>query len=454
MITDIQLLKAVRESAIPLDGGAKDYDPLLDAIGDCRFVLLGEATHGTQDFYRERAEITKRLIEECGFVAVGVEGDWPDAYRVNRFAHGRGSDRSAAQALDGFKRFPAWMWRNTVVEEFVEWLRDHNDGLARSAPGVGFFGLDLYSLSSSMTEVIEYLAQVDPQAAHRARDRYACFDHFGANTRAYGYATSLGIAKSCEDEAIQQLQEMRRLAQVITDDDEKDAEDELFQAQCNAMVVRDAEEYYRAMFRGHVLSWNLRDQHMVEMIEALDKHLSRRWGNPKMVIWAHNSHLGDASATEMSQRGEWNVGSLMRKKYGRQAFLVGFTTHSGTVTAASDWGAPEERKTVRPALPESYEALFHRVELERFLLRPRVEHSTKAVLGPPKLERAIGVVYLPETERASHYFMASLANQFDAILHFDETSAVEPLEFSGGSPWEGRTSRLPTEILTTSALST
>jgi erythromycin esterase-like protein len=424
MVTDIQTLKAVRESAIALEENGEEYDRLIEAIGDCRLVLLGEATHGTQDFYRERAEITKRLITQKGFAAVAVEADWPDAYRANRFVQGETDDGSAEEALRGFERFPSWMWRNRVVEEFLEWLADFNAKRRSEAGGVGFFGLDLYSLNASMAEVIRYLEKHDPQAAHRARDRYGCFDHYSGNIRAYGYASSLGMSPSCETAVVEQLIEMKRSAVPHLDGDE------LFYAQQNALLVRNAEQYYRSMFRGRVLSWNLRDQHMVEVLQALEKHLSERWPSPRIVVWAHNSHLGDAGATEMSQRGEWNVGQLVRKKYGAGAFLVGFTTHTGAVTAASDWDAPAETKTVRPSLPESYESLFHRVGLERFLLVLRGENRVRAALGPPKLERAIGVIYLPESERISHYFMASLANQFDAVLHFDETAALEPLEGS------------------------
>lgn len=425
--------QAVRGAAHPLVGAAEDDDPLLERIGDARFVLLGEATHGTHEFYRERARITKQLIRERGFTAVAVEADWPDAYRVNRYARGRGDDAEAIDALAGFRRFPAWMWRNADVLDFVGWLRDHNDSAGPGTPQVGFYGLDLYSLHASMEAVIAYLDTVDPGAAERARARYACFDLYGDDTQAYGFATALGLGQSCENEVITQLVELRRGAAEHALRDGRIAEDDYFYAEQNARLVRDAERYYRTMYHGEVSSWNLRDRHMAETLDALVGFLGRRGPAAKVVVWAHNSHLGDARATQMGARGEWNVGQLVRERYGRDAVLVGFTTYEGTVTAASNWGAPAERKRVRPALPDSYEALFHDAGPERFLLTWR-EGDRAAALRQPRLERAIGVIYRPETERASHYFPARLPAQFDAVLHFDRTQAVEPLERTAA--WE------------------
>jgi erythromycin esterase-like protein len=349
----------VRKAARPLTGAAGDYDPLMDLIGDARFVLLGEASHGTHEFYRERAQVTKRLIEEKGFTAVAVEADWPDAYRINRYVRGAGDDVDAEEALSDFRRFPRWMWRNTDVVEFVEWLRAHNNALSQSAGKTGFYGLDLYSLHASMKAVIQYLERVDPDAAKRARARYACFDHFGPDPQVYGFIAASDRSKSCRDEVVSQLVELRRRAAEYGRRDGGIAEDELFYAEQNARLVKNAEEYYRSMFFEEVSSWNLRDSHMVETLDALAAHLGRQDGQAKIVVWAHNSHLGDARATEMGQRGELNIGQLVREKYGRDAVLVGFTTHHGTVTAASDWGGVAERKRVRPALPGSCEALFH-----------------------------------------------------------------------------------------------
>jgi erythromycin esterase-like protein len=423
------LSNAVREAAHPLTGGARDYDPLIGLVGGARFVLLGEASHGTHEFYRERAQITKRLIKEKGFAAVAVEADWPDAHRVNRYVRGRGEDAGAADALAGFKRFPQWMWRNADVLDFVGWLREHNDALPSGAAKVGFYGLDLYSLHASIESVLGYLDKIDPEAARAARRRYSCFDHFGEDTQAYGYAAGFGLTESCEDEVVGQLVELRRRAAEYASRDGRVAEDEFFTAEQNARLVKNAEEYYRSMFRGRVSSWNLRDRHMAETLHALAAHLERRGaGAAKVVVWEHNSHLGDARATQMGEAGEWNVGQLVREKYGDDSVLVGFSTYAGTVTASSDWDAPAERKRVRPALKESYEALFHDAGVPRFLLDLRGGGPAVAGLEEPRLERAIGVIYRPETERQSHYFYARLPRQFDAVIHFDETRAVEPLE--------------------------
>jgi erythromycin esterase-like protein len=434
LVSDDPLALAVRRSARPLAGTARDYDPLMELVGDARLVLLGEASHGTHEFYRERAEITKRLIEEKGFAAVAVEADWPDAYRVNRYVQGANDDFDAIEALADFRRFPTWMWRNTEVVEFVEWLRAHNDALPQDAAKVGFYGLDLYSLRASMKAVLQFLEKVDPEAARRARERYACFDQFGEDTQVYGFVAGTGITKSCEEEVVSQLVELQRRAAEYARRDSRIAEDEVFYAEQNARLVKNAEAYYRSMFLEEVSSWNLRDRHMVETLEALLAHLERRRGRARIAVWAHNSHLGDARATEMSRRGELNVGQLVREKYGQGAVGIGFTTHHGTVTAASEWDAPAERKRVRPALAGSYEALFHAARPGRFLLTWRDGHPATEGLRESRLERAIGVIYRPETERMSHYFGARLPDQFDAVLHFDETRAVEPLEVT--AEWE------------------
>jgi erythromycin esterase-like protein len=419
---------AVRASAHPLAGEERDYDPLLKVVGAARFCLLGEATHGTHEFYRERAEITKRLITEQGFTAVAVEADWPDAFRVNRYVRGLSDDKDANAALGGFRRFPTWMWRNTVVLDFVEWLRAYNDALSAERQRVGFYGLDLYSLYTSIEAVLGYLEKIDPEAAKRARYRYSCFEHFGENTQAYGYAASFGMAEPCAREVVTQLVELRRRAADYASRDGRVAQDEFFFAEQNARLVKNAEEYYRTMFRGRVESWNLRDRHMAETLDALVAHLNAQGSQAKVAVWEHNSHLGDARATYMADYGELNVGQLVRERYGREAVLVGFTTYTGTVTAASDWDEPAERKRVRPALSGSYEALFHGVGVPKFLLTLRDGGPAVSALRGPRLERAIGVIYLPQTERQSHYFDARLADQFDAVIHFDETRALEPLE--------------------------
>ncbi len=422
-----ELITAVRAAAHPLTGAPNDYAPLLELIGDARCVLLGEASHGTHDFYQERAEITRQLITHKGFTAVAVEADWPDAYRVNCYVRGTGDAQNAGEALGGFTRFPAWMWRNTVVRDFVEWLREHNSSSQAGAPRVGFYGLDLYSLHSSIDAVIGYLDKVDPEAAQRARYRYGCFDHHGEDPQAYGYAASFNLTESCQREVLTQLQELQHSAAAYTNRDGAMAEDEFFYAEQNARLAKNAEDYYRTMFEGRVSSWNVRDCHMAETLDALLAHLDRHGHRNKVVLWAHNSHLGDARATEMGEMGELNVGQLVRERYGDEAFLVGFSTYTGTVTAASDWGGPAELKRVRPGLPGSYEALFHEAGLPRFLL-PLHDRRVEEPLRQRRLERAIGVIYRPETERMSHYFHARLPDQFDAMLHFDQTRAVEPLE--------------------------
>lgn len=424
-----------RSSAHPLrEGEISDYDPLLDLVGDARFVLLGEASHGTHEFYRERAQITKRLIRGKGFSAVAVEADFPDANRINRFVRGMGDDIDAIDSLGGFKRFPAWMWRNADVLDFVGWLRAHNDDQPDAQSKAGFYGLDLYSMNSSMDAVLSYLDKIDPAAAKRARERYACFDSFGGDSQKYGFETAMGHGYSCEDAVVSQFVELYSRAAELARLDGRVAADDFFIAEQNARLVKNAEQYYRTMYRSDVSSWNLRDSHMVETLVELDRHLAIKGRPPKIVVWEHNSHLGDARATAMSRRGEWNVGQLVRQHFADEVVLVGFTTYHGTVTASSDWGGQAERKRVRRALHGSFEALFHEVGLKRFLLLLREESQLKAALRQPLLERAIGVIYRPETERLSHYFHARLSDQFDAVIHFDETRAVEPLERT--SMWE------------------
>jgi erythromycin esterase-like protein/predicted phosphoribosyltransferase len=431
---DTSLVDAVRAAAHPLAGGVRQYDPLMERIGEARFALLGEASHGTHEFYQERTEITKRLITEKGFTAVAVEADWPDAYRVNRYVRGLSHDVDAVEALADFRRFPTWMWRNTVVVEFIEWLRAYNDARSPGDAKVGFYGLDLYSLHASMKAVLRYLERVEPEAAKRARERYSCFDHFGEDTQAYGLMTRLNLSKSCEQEVLNQLVELRRRAPDYARRDGRADEDELFSAEQNARLVKNAEAYYRTMFLEEVSSWNLRDRHMAETLEELVAYLGRNGRRAKIAVWEHNSHLGDARATDMTRRGELNVGQLTREKYGDDAVLVGFSTYQGTVTAATDWGSAAERKQVRPALPGSYEAVFHATDSKCFLLTWRDNDILAASLRAPRLERAIGVIYRPETERQSHYFHARLPDQFDAVLHFDETRAVKPLETN--AEWE------------------
>ncbi len=424
----------ISEKAEALVGAPEDFDSLVDLIGDARFVLIGEASHGTHEFYRIRAQISKVLIAQRGFNAVAVEADWPDAYRVNRFVRGPSKDNDSVEALSGFQRFPQWMWRNADVLDFVGWLREHNDQQAFEDRKCGFYGLDLYSLHASIEAVLGYLSKVDPEAAKRARHHYSCFEEFGKKIETYGYATGFGMTPSCESAVIRELVALRQKEMEYLQRDGQVAADAFFCAEQNALVVRNAEEYYRNMFRREVSSWNLRDTHMMESLVRLVIHLSNQRPPAKIIVWAHNSHLGDARATQMGERGELNLGQLVREHFGKEAVSIGFTTYDGTVTAASDWDGPAERKNVRPAHPDSYEALFHEVDVPNFFLALQEDADVAAALRSARLERAIGVIYRPETELVSHYFHARLPDQFDAILHYDHTRAVEPLERT--AEWE------------------
>jgi erythromycin esterase-like protein len=433
-MTDRNIIEALAREARPFDG--TEFDDLLECIGDASIVLLGEATHGTREFYRLRAEISKRLIVEKGFDAIAVEADWPDALRVSRYVQHGGDDMTAEGALSGYKRFPQWMWRNHEVVDLVNWLRAHNAHVASTARRVGFHGLDLYSLQQSMHAVIAYLETADPEAARRARERYSCIDHMAEDPQHYGYATTFGMQEDCEKEVVRQLMELTRQADVHVRQMGGQVPDELFYAQQNARVARNAETYYRSMFQSRDESWNVRDSHMAETLEALREHIGQRTGKPgKIVVWAHNSHLGDARATEMGEHGQLNLGQLVRERYRPEdTFLLGFTTHTGTVTAATDWDGPAELKHVVPSRPDSVERLMHATSvatgLGQFLLPLRGHDSMLARLPSRYLERAIGVIYRPDTERQSHYFRADAAKQFDALVHVDRSTALQPLERS------------------------
>lgn len=420
--------RELRRAARRLAGDRHDYDSVLDRVGDARIVLLGEASHGTHEFHRERIRITKRLITERGFTAVAIEGDWPDAHRVSRYVRGAREDRDAEEALRGFRRFPTWMWRNADVLDLVGWLRAHNDGLRRTAGQVGVYGLDLYGLSASMASVIAYLDEQDPGAAARARVRYECLQPYSGEGSEYGRAVLLGVGEPCRRRVIEQLVELRRRAGEYLRHDGIAAEDEQFFAEQNAAAVADAEEYYRTMFADHAGSWNLRDRHMADTLDHLLAHLDRRGGTARAVVWAHNSHVGDARATDMAERGELNIGQVLRERHGSDVVSVGFTTYDGTVTAADAWGSPAQRMRVRRALPGSLEELLHDTGLPAFVLSPLPNGSGGGPLRESRLERAIGVIYRPRTERQSHYFSVRAALQFDAIVHIDRTRAVEPLE--------------------------
>lgn len=411
--------KLVGEAAEPLDSiDSGNIDALLDRIGDARVVLLGEATHGTSEFYRMRARITRELICRRGFTVVAVEADWPDAACLDHYARHLAGEPPPWKA---FARFPAWMWRNHEVEQFVRWLRDYNS-VEAPRRRAGFYGLDLYSLYTSIAAVLRYLDSVDPDAARVARARYGCLSPWQGDPAAYGHAVVTGRYRACEEQVVAMLRDMleKRLEYQLCDGER------YLDALQNARVVANAERYYRAMYYGSRESWNLRDQHMFETLRVL---LAFRGPEAKAVVWEHNSHVGNAAATEMGARGELNVGQLARTAFGDAAYLVGFGTDHGTVVAASDWDGPMEVKQVRPAHALSYERLCHDAEIAAFLLalrNPR-RRDVREELAAVRLERAIGVVYRPETEMASHYFQAVLPAQFDEYIWFDETHAVTPL---------------------------
>lgn len=399
---------ALRAHTRPL--GEDPPEALVERLADHSVVCLGEASHGTEDFYDIRARITERLVRDHGFTAVAIEGDWPDAARVDGWLRGD-EEGDVDLALSGFQRFPRWMWRNDVVADFLTRMREHGGDAPR------FVGLDLYSLHRSIVEVLTYLEGVDPEAADRARQRYACFDHTGIDGQRYGYAVLRG-KEPCEQGAVDQVAEIA----AWMDGREK------FDAEQNARLVADAERYYRAMYRGRDESWNLRDTHMVDTLERTRGQLRSEGRDAKVVVWAHNSHLGDARATEMAWRGELNVGQLVRERYGEDdTVLVGMTTHTGEVSAADDWDGDLQRKRVRESLQGSVERLLHDVGEERFWLDLH-DRDVHAVLDEPRLQRAIGVIYRPQTERISHYFQTRTAQQFDVLLHIDETSALTPLD--------------------------
>jgi protein-L-isoaspartate(D-aspartate) O-methyltransferase len=409
----------LRECAEPIEAiESADLGALLDRIRGATVVLIGEASHGTSEFYRMRARITQALIREAGFTLVAIEADWPDASRVDRYVRHL-PPRPEAEAA--FTRFPTWMWRNQETAQFADWLYDHNRGLA-PPDRASFHGLDLYSMYGSIQAVLRYLEHVDPEAAREGRYLYGCLDPWAGEPAAYGRLAVSGRYRSCEAPVLAMLQ--RLLARRM---EVGEADGELrFEAERNAALVAAAERYYRTMYYGRAGSWNLRDTHMHETLQSL---LAFRGAGTKAVVWAHNSHVGNAAFTEMGRRGELNIGRLCRDEYGDAAILIGFGTDHGTVAAASDWDAPMELQRVRPAMEGSYEALCHASGLPAFslALRSPKRDELRAELEPDLLERAIGVIYRPQTERASHYFEASLPHQFDEYIWLDETSAVTPL---------------------------
>jgi len=417
------LSERVAEACEPFDDiESADVGSIVERVGDARVVLIGEASHGTSEFYRMRARITRALIEKAGFNVVGIEADWPDTSMLDRWV--RGWD---GQRLDNppFSRFPEWMWRNQEMLAFVDWLAEHNR--VQDDPGrkTSLHGLDLYSLYNSIHTVLEYLERVDPAAADRARQRYACFSPWEKEPATYGRATVSGEREDCEDEVVATLRDLlSRRMEYRTSDGEA-----LFDTEQNARVVQSAERYYRVMYYGSRESWNLRDRHMFRTLRSV---LAHRGEDARAVVWAHNSHVGDASATEMGMRGETNIGQLAREAWGDEAYLIGFGTDHGTVAAASNWDEPMQVMTVRPSHSDSYEQVCHQTNVPHFILPLRHDGSDGLMheLATPRLERAIGVIYRPETERISHYFESVLPKQFDEYIWFDETTAVHPIGFS------------------------
>lgn len=424
---DEALVRNLADAAEPFSSiEAADLNPLMERIGAARIVLLGEATHGTSEFYLMRERITRDLIVKKGFGFIAIEADWPDAARVDHYVR---HFRYPPSEWTAFARFPTWMWRNVEVRDFVEWLREHNGTVERNKR-VAFHGLDLYSLYDSIRSVLAYLDEVDPESAKVARERYGCLTPWQRDPATYGHAALTGSYRTCEADVVRTLTDLLAKRRVYAEHDGE----RFLDAEQNARLVADAERYYRIMYFGARASWNLRDRHMFETLKNL---LAFHGNDSKAVVWAHNSHVGNAAATEMAARGEYNIGQLCRNEFGDQAYLIGFGTHSGTVAAASEWDGPMEVKKVRPSLSGSYEQLCHATRLARFTLRlrDRGELCGPKRLGKERLERAIGVIYRPETELASHYFQAKLPQQFDEYVWFDDTRAVTPLdtaEIKGG----------------------
>lgn len=429
-----KLIDLLNQSIIPCAiEDPQFYQKLGDLIGDARIVLMGEATHGTLEFYQTRMALSQYLIQAKGFQAIAIEGDWTSAYPIHHHCQGLADINKAKEALDSFKRFPAWMWRNTTMLKFVQQLREYNDGCETNAKKVGFYGLDLYCLNEAAEAVVNYLQKYHPEAAQMAMQRYACFDHVQVDAQLYAYLTEKGLKKSCLAEVTTQLLETYRVIyQNLGIDSDLDAKEQQFYAAQNARVVKNAEHYYRSLFESHHVTWNIRDQHMADTLQNIMSHLETLNGKPaKVIVWAHNSHVGDARATEMSERQEINLGQLVRERFDAASFSVGFSTAEGTVRAASEWGGKGECKKIQQPFHGSYEWFFHQLKEKNFLMNLREDTPLTHLLKLPLLQRAIGVIYCPETERMSHYYFSHLPYQFDAIIHFDQTQALTPLPGRG-----------------------
>lgn len=418
-----QLISVIRDAALPL-ASPDDLDPLLERIGDARCVLLGEATHGTSEFYTWRAAISERLIRERGFSFIAVEGDWPDCYRVNRYVKARPHcDGSANEVLHAFERWPTWMWANREVERLITWLRAHDDALPEDAR-IGFYGLDVYSLWDSLGEVVRYLETVDPEAARSASRAYECFEPYHEDAQEYARATAY-VPAHCADEVVAMLQAVRGQARQY----EESGRDAYFNAEQNALVTRNAERYYRTMVRGGPASWNIRDTHMVETLERL---LAHHGPTSKAIVWEHNTHVGDARFTDMARGGMINVGQLVRQRHEAEGVvIVGFGTHRGAVIAGEGWGEPMCRMRVPDARAGSTEDLLHRAlggdGLLLFADGDEERAAASRALDETRGHRAIGVVYDPDVEHWGNYVPTNLASRYDAFVFIDETHAVDPI---------------------------
>jgi erythromycin esterase-like protein len=435
-VRSADLIEIIRARRWALAGKRNKYRSFVEALGEAYVVVLGEASHGTHEFYRWRADITQKLIAEHGFTAVAVEADWADAYRVNRFVRGESDDKDSIQSLSGFERFPSWMWRNADVALFVEWLRNYN----HSRPvgeHAGFYGLDLYSLNSSMRQVLKCLDPVDPEAAFRVRARHACFDRSSGEASRHSYAATATLSSAIQNDLVTQLTERLRRAPEQLRKEGVLLVDECFFEEENPALMAQAEEYYSTLFLGRVDAWNMRETHLAATLTNLIEFLGRTRPNPRVVVWAHNTHAGDSRATEMGGHQELSLGQFARDRFGSAATLVGFTTHTGLVTAASVWGGPSQRHDVVPSIAGSYERLFHETELGDFIAPFKLDAELSAALISGRLERGIGAVYTPESERKSHYFHARLPDQFDFVVHLNETSAVQPLDAPGMAEFSG-----------------
>jgi erythromycin esterase-like protein len=421
-------IAVLRESAHGHSGVAADYEPLMEVVGNARVVLFGQASYGTHEFFAARARFTRYLIEQKGFGAVAVAADWADTRRVNRYVQGDGEDCNALAALDGFRHFPTYTWRNAAVIDFLEWLRAYNQAL-QGAPTIGFHGLDFYNTHNAGRALIDYLEGIDPAAAGRMRLRYAfgCFGDLSDQVPDYCDQTVSSQKLSCADEIIAELVELRRKSVDEIRSAGMSAEYESFFAEHDALHACNAGRYYRRMFGGKASSWNLHNRHLDESLAALVDHLERSVSRGKVVFWAHNADVGDTRATDMQRLRDRSLGQLARERYGEDAVLIGLTTYQGTVRAAARWDGPIEQRMVLPAVPDSYESMFHDVGIPRFVLPIRSSMTVAEALRGPTLLRSIGMIYRNEAERLNHYSQTRLSDQFDAVVHFDQTTGVHPL---------------------------